>query len=361
MTKLTYPFTDLPEPGCTLEVADGVRWLRMPLPMALNHINLYLLEDDDGWWIVDTGIKWGEVKTLWLEIIRNELKDKPIKAVLITHNHPDHIGQAGWLCSEFKVPLYITVGEYYTARAFSTVTADHLDWTSRRYYLSVGFDDAYFDNMKSNFQGYGAVVEPMPNAFRRLEEGMLLTIAGREWRVVIGRGHSPEHACLYCEELQLLLSGDQVIPKITSNVSVMPVEPEANPLADWLASLEKLKSIPDSTLICPAHNTPFRGLHARLNYLIEHHQDHLLALEEACVDAKTALQLLPVLFKRKLDASQMMMAMGECVAHLNYLVSEQKLRIEDRAGVYYYLSIDPTLEQRARPGTHHRDDAPMQI
>lgn len=362
MTELVYPFDTTPELGTTMTVAEGVRWLRMPLPLALDHINLYMIEDDDGWWIVDTGMKWGDVQSYWQQIFDNELHGKPIKGVFVTHMHPDHIGQAGWICKKFRIPLHITFGEYFMARSLSTMTKADLDWTTQAYFRSVGFDDNYLEKMKEKFHGFGSVVEALPGAFHRIEEGSEFIIAGRKWTVVIGRGHSPEHACFFCEELDVLISGDQIIPRITSNVSVMPSEPEANPLVDWFASLQKFKQFPATTLVLPAHNTPFYGLHSRLEFLIAHHQDHLLALEEACVSAKNATELLPVLFKRELDAAQMSMAIGECVAHLNYLHKEGKLQREmDSDGVYYYLSIAPDLAERARPGSHQQDDEPIQV
>jgi len=183
------------------------------------------------------------------------------------------------------------------------------------------------------------------------------------WRIVVGRGHSPEHACLYSASLNVLISGDQVIPRITSNVSVSPGEPEGNPLRYWLASHQSfLEQLPADALVLPAHNTPFLGLHHRLRYLIQHHEDHLLALEDACREPKTAVELLPVLFKRKLDGNLIELALGECVAHLNYLYKRGQVeRIEDDEGVYRFLSVDETLESRLRLGGHIPDDGPLQV
>ena len=362
MSELEYPFSDVPAFGSTFEVVPGVRWLRMPLPMALDHINLYLIEDDDGWWIVDTGMNWGKVKEYWAMIFNNELGGKSIKGVFVTHMHPDHIGQAGWLCDRFKIPLHITFGEYYNAFSLSKMTAADLNWSVESYFRAAGLDDSFFINMKANFHGYASIVEPIPSSFIRMVEGSEYIIAGRTWRVVIGRGHSPEHACLYCEELAVMLSGDQIIPKITSNVSVMPSEPEANPLADWYESLRRFKEFPDDTLLLPAHNIPFKGLNSRLDFLISHHDDHLLALEEACVEAKTAAELMSVLFKRKLDDSQMSMAIGECIAHLNFLIRLNKIeRVMNQQGINYYHSIDSSLAGKVRPGTYHQDDAPLAV
>jgi glyoxylase-like metal-dependent hydrolase (beta-lactamase superfamily II) len=363
MSELDYPFADLPAAGKTLEVAPGIHWLRMPLPMALDHINLYLLDDGDGWWVVDTGIGIDPTQELWEQLFAGAMGGRPVKAVLCTHMHPDHVGQAGWLCDRFRAPLYMTAAEYYGARVFSRMRAEDIGWTSEQYYRRTGMPDDYVRNMRENFRGFGSVVENIPSAFHRLEDSDYLTIGGVRWRIIIGRGHSPEHACLYSPALNILLSGDQVIPRITSNVSVSPSEPEGNPLRSWLASHESfLEQLPADALVLPAHNTPFYGLHRRLRSLIQHHEDHLIALEEACQDASSAVELLPVLFKRELDENMIGLALGECVAHLNYLTHRGQLsRSEDETGHYRYLSVDETLPQRLRQVAHSLDDAPMQV
>ncbi len=362
---ISYLFEDTPEPGSLRELAPGLYWLRMPLPMALDHINLYLLEDADGWWVVDTGIALGPTEQLWEGLIARDLRGKPVKAVLSTHCHPDHIGMAGWLCERFQAPFYMTRAEYYNGLAFTRMSREDFSWSSEQHMRQTGFHQVAIDQARENFGGYGAYVKPMPTAFRRLRDGDSLLMAGLRWRVVVGRGHSPEHACLYCESLNILISGDQVIPRITSNISVMGSEPEANPLKEWLESLEQLIDvIPGDALVLPAHNEPFYGLHHRLRYLVEHHEEHLLALEEACArKASTALELLPTLFKRKLDGDQIGMAVGECLAHLNYLLFRGQLaRDLDERGAYRYRSIDDSLPKRLRKQSPQPDeDVPLQV
>ena len=362
---LQYPYADVPAPGATKEVLPGLHWLRMPLPMALDHINLYLIEDTDGWWIVDTGMFIGPTQALWEEIFATGLGGKPVKAVLCTHMHPDHIGMAGWLCEKWRVALYMSRGEYFSGRAFSSMEKADFGWTSAQHLRRSGFDPEKIEQARQNFGGFSSVITPMPGAFRRLCDGDSLLINGNRWRVVVGSGHSPEHACLYSDSLNVLLSGDQVIPRITSNVSVSGNEPEANPLKEWLESHEKfLATLPDDALVLPAHNTPFYGLHERLRVLIEHHKEHLLAIEQACTQSDaTAFELLPVLFKRKLDPSHIGLALGECVAHLNYLFQRGQLsRVEDALGHYRYRSIDETLPLRLREKRHEPlDDVPIQV
>ena len=362
---IQYPFEGTPAPGTVREVAPGVYWLRMPLPMALDHINLYLLEDDAGWWVVDTGFGMGPTQSHWEQIFETVLGDKPVLAVLATHHHPDHIGMAGWLCEKWRVPFYMTQGEYLQGLMFSRLEQHHFSWTSEQHYRRCGYDEDRIARVKENFGGFGAYIKPMPGAYRRLRNGDSLQINGHHWRVVVGRGHSPEHACLYCETLNVLISGDQVIPRITSNISVMGVEPEANPLRDWFASLEHLLvQLPSDALVLPAHNEPFRGLHHRLRFLIEHHEEHLLALEQACSErAPSAMELLPVLFKRELDDMHIGLAVGECIAHLNYLLQRGQLeREEDAQGCYRYRSSDDTLPMRLRKQRYEADqDPPLQV
>ncbi len=363
---IRYLFEDLPEAGEVREVRPGILWLRMPLPMAsLNHINLYLLEDVDGWWIVDTGIGIGDTETIWEQVFEEHLGDKPIKAVLSTHYHPDHTGVAGWLCERWRVPFYMSQTEYLTGMTFSRITSEHFTWMSEEYLTRCGFDSAQIEDMKGRFGGMGEVMHPLPTSYRRLVDGAHLRIGDTSWEVMVGRGHSPEHACLYSAGDNILISGDQVIPRITSNISVGGTEPDANPLKDWFVSLERfLEELPADALVLPAHNAPFYGLHNRLRYLIDHHEDHLLALEEACVDQdRTALDLLPVLFDRELDEHNLGLALGECLAHLNFLHQRgQVSRAVDEQGVYRYRSVDETLSQRRRERHYDgRDDAPMQV
>lgn len=358
---LEYLFDDVPGPGQVREIVPGVLWLRMPLPMALDHINLYLLEDHDGWWIVDTGIAIGQTQELWEQVFAEHLQGKPVKAVISTHYHPDHTGMAGWLCEKWRVPFYMTQGEYLSGLSFSRTTPDHFSWTSEQFLQRGGYSPQQIETSRQRFGGFGPYIKPMPTAYRRLVDGGALKINGRRWRVVVGKGHSPEHACLYCGALNILISGDQVIPKITSNISVMGTEPDANPLKQWFKSHDKfLEALPDDALVLPAHNAPFYGLHERLRFLTEHHKEHLLALEEACLSGSpTAMDLLPVLFKRELDDSHLGLALGECIAHLNFLHQRGQLqRTVDGEGRYCYDSIDNTLPLRLRKHRHEAEDQP---
>lgn len=331
----------VPAEGKAITVAPGVKWLRMPLPLALDHINLYLIENGDGWMIVDCGMKGGLTRQLWLKIFETELEGKPINAVLSTHMHPDHIGQAGWLVGHWNVPFYMTAGEYFTARAY-TAPAQEIpeEWQHDTYAVRTGMPRDYVEKMRKGTAGFGSIVEPLPRSYKRLQDGQILTLGDQRWQVIVGRGHSPEHACLYNAALNILISGDQVLPQITSNVSVTSTEPEANPLQEWMQSLQRLHELPDDALVCPAHNAPFYGLHARLRELLAHHEQQLVGLETVLDVPRTAYELLPSLFHRELHNEQLMMAMGECLAHLHLLLARGAVtQIQGDDGVLRYQTV----------------------
>lgn len=355
MHELSYPWPNHVPRGESREVAPGVRWVTMPMGGSLTHINLYLLEDFDGWYVVDTGLNNSETLDLWHDIFRSELGGKPVKGVICTHMHPDHIGLAKAITDEYRCPLYMTRAEYYQARAFSGSGGNHHHsaWLGQQFYMRAGMPKDYLEQlaqMWSKRSNDGMSMGEMPSGYQRLEDGDILSIGGRDWRIAVGEGHSPEHACLYCHELKVMCSGDQILPVITSNVSVHPTEPDANPLKVWMESHDKFLKTPEDTLILPAHNRPFHGVRARLRQLIDHHDDRMLAIEEACVEPQVARDLLPVLFSRQLDPRQTMMALGEAIAHLHLLMYRNRIeRSLHEDGVYRFRSIDPSLARRRHP------------
>ena len=268
----------------------------------------------------------------------------------------------------------MTRAEYYQARSFAlggNASSQYgADWQGVQFYRRYGMQDDYVQKLAASPRGSGNwrgrrgyTPTPFPLGFHRLEDGDILTIGHHDWQVVVGAGHSPEHACLHCKSLGVLISGDQILPVITSNVSVHPTEPEANPLLVWMESHDKFLDTPPETLVLPAHNLPFYGVRERLRQLISHHEDRLLAVEEHCVQPRLAAELLPVLFRRKLDARQTMMALGEAISHCHLLMHRNRLQrtlCED--GRYRFLSIDPDLKRRAHPEQHDApDDQPILV
>jgi glyoxylase-like metal-dependent hydrolase (beta-lactamase superfamily II) len=338
LTPLQFPVAAPPAPAETLSVAPGVRWLRMPLPFALDHINLWLLEDGPGWTIVDTGIAMAQTRELWAQIFAERLGGLPVTRVIVTHYHPDHIGLADWLTRRWQVPLWITEKEWLFARVLSRGAEDFAP-LRHSFAVRAGLDEAAAELFSERENGYRRGVPSVPASFRRLADGVAIEIGGREWRVIVGEGHAPELACLYCAEIGVLISGDQVLPRISPNISIQPHEPEGNPLALYLSSLAKLRAaVPGETLVLPSHNLPFFGLHSRIETLAAHHRARCEDVIAACEVPKTALEIVRVLFRRALDRHQMGFALGEALAHLNYLMHQAALDRELGAdGVHRFI------------------------
>ncbi|WP_050464723.1 MBL fold metallo-hydrolase [Herbaspirillum autotrophicum] len=328
-SQLEYAFGDtLPELGTTLEVAPGVLWLRMVLPFALDHINLWLLEDEvetldgrvRGWTVIDCGISNDATRAGWEQIFATQLRGLPIVRVIATHCHPDHIGLGDWLCNRWNVQLWMTTGEYAFARVMSAALPGAEGTAATPHFQRHGLvDPETISKLQGRNNYYQTLVPTMPLAYRRMQDGQLVHIGGHDWRVITGFGHSPEHASLYCADLNLLISGDMVLPRISTNVSVLAIEPEANPVQSYLDSLKKYAGLPADALVLPSHGKPFRGLHTRITQLNDHHRDRLAEVVAACATPQSAVDILPVMFRRPLDTHQLSFALGEALAHLHKL------------------------------------------
>lgn len=346
---VTYPLGDtLPEPSQIVEVATGVFWARLPLPFALDHINVWLLRDEvdgqQGWMIVDCGVNKEVVREQWEQLFATQLQGMPVLRVLVTHMHPDHVGLAGWLCERWQAPLYMSMTDYMVACLWSQRRDDAKSsgvsgQNAAAHFGRNGLHDPDSQQKIIERAGYyPGLVAPMPSSFHRLMAGQSITIGQHSWNIIVGYGHAPEHVSLYSPTLNVLISGDMMLPRISTNVSVFDHEPEANPLPCFLRSLEAYLALPADTLILPSHGKVFRGLHGRVADLTQHHHDRLQDTLEACGSTGlSAAGLVPVLFKRKLDLHQLTFAMGEALAHLHALWYEGKLRREKREDDIYYF------------------------
>jgi glyoxylase-like metal-dependent hydrolase (beta-lactamase superfamily II) len=337
---LIYPLQAEPQTGngSAVVVAPGVLWLRMPLFAALPWINVWTIAERDGWSIVDTGLKSPDTIDAWQHAFSHALDAAPVTRVVVTHMHPDHCGMAGWIAERFKARLWMSRLEYLSCRLMAADTGRCAPADGIAFYRAAGWDEEAIERYKTKFGSFGEMIYPLPASYRRLSDGDSLRFGEHEWRVVVGSGHSPEHACLYCPELKLLISGDQVLPRISSNVSVYPTEPDADPLNDWLNSLADIKKrIPDDVLVLPAHNSPFKGLHARIDELIESHRAGLARLESALATPRRAVDVFGALFARPIHLSVLGMATGEAVAHLNYLSNTGRaIREPDGDGIWWW-------------------------
>ncbi|MDO9480097.1 MAG: MBL fold metallo-hydrolase [Hydrogenophaga sp.] len=329
--RLHYPLGQaLPEPGRALGVAPGVKWLRMALPFALDHINLWLLRDTqdgrEGWTAVDCCIAHDAAKAQWDRVFEHALESLPILRVVVTHMHPDHIGLAHWLCQRWTTAqhdchLWISATDHAIACTASQSTTGFGGETAAAFFASQGLTDAdQLAQIRGRASYYPNLVPAVPRQYHRLMDGGQLTIGGRAWQCISGYGHAPEHIALHCPELGVLISGDMVLPRISTNVSVYDQEPEADALTLFLDSLDKFLPLPAATLVLPSHGKPFTGLHERIQQLKDHHADRLAEVLQACqAQPCSAADILPVMFKRPLDLHQTTFAMGEAVAHLHRL------------------------------------------
>jgi glyoxylase-like metal-dependent hydrolase (beta-lactamase superfamily II) len=347
----------VPEPGRAVDVAPGIRWVRMSLPFALNHINLWLLRDRiegeggaptrEGWSIVDCGIDDAATRAAWEEVFATGLDGLPVLRVIVTHMHPDHIGSAHWLCERWNARLWISATDFGIARMASSASAGFGGPLSAAFMAVHGMaaDPAAVDGVASRTNYYRNLVPAVPSSYRRLlDRGTFATGTGAaraEWKCHVGYGHSPEHMAFHCASARVLISGDMVLPRISTNVSVVDVEPEADPLTLYLDSIERMRAIDAGVLVLPSHGLPFKGLHTRIDQLQAHHAERFAETLEACAEApQSAFELVPVLFKRPLDLHQMTFAMGESLAHLHALWFRGKLeRMTGADGVIRFATV----------------------
>jgi len=315
---LRYPF-EVPAPGAAVEVAPGVLWTRLPLPMALDHVNVYALDDGDGWCIVDTGFDSRKSRAVWETLLSGALAGKAVTRVLVTHHHPDHIGLAGWFQAQ-GAELITTRTAWLMARMLVLDDQDRPTRETLTFWRGAGMDRAVFDQRAGERPfNFADVVAPLPLGYTRIVEGDTLRIGGRDWAVRIGNGHAPEHATLWSGD-GIVLGGDQLIPSISPNLGVYATEPLADPVADWLEACERLSAFAtDDQLVLPGHKLPFTGLPTRLRQLIENHHGALERLAGFLTQPRTAAECFKVMFKRDIGPGEYGLALVESYAHCQHL------------------------------------------
>ena len=346
---ITYPHEIPPAPGEAIRVADGIFWIRMPLPFALDHINLWLLEDDDatgrGWTIVDTGYGVPETHALWERHFAETMGGLPIKRIIVTHYHPDHVGCAAWLHERTGAPVWMTAAEYLSAHAAADDAAGFDRESSAKLFLAHGLAKARPDfaaAQHARTTAFKRGVPTVPKQYVRIMDGDVIRIGKRDWRIITAFGHAPEHATLYSAGDGILISGDQVLPRITTNVSVWGNQPESNPLKLFLDSIDKFVALPADALVLPSHDRVFTGLQVRIAQLHAHHALRLGELEAAIDTPKCAAEILPVLFRRPLNDHQLVFAIGEAIAHLHFLWRAGRAkRMYGEDGIYRFQSVPP--------------------
>ncbi len=324
---LIFPFPEPPAAGEAMEVADGILWVRIPLPFQLDHVNVYLIDDGDGWAVLDTGIANDPTRAAWEALLSGPLAGRPLTKVIVTHFHPDHIGLAGWLAERFDVPLLTTQTTYLQSLNISLSPGALDAKVYHDFYLSNGLDAKTTAIVTTQGHRYLKMVAPLPPTFQRIAAGDVLKIGGRRFSVLIGEGHAPDQAMLYCADEKIFLAADQIMERISPNVSVWAVDPHGDPLGLYLRSLSALATeLPADALVLPGHHRPFQGLHQRVAELAHHHEKRCAAISVACKsEPKSASELLPVLFHRALNPHEMSFAFSEVLAHMNYMLTKGML------------------------------------
>jgi glyoxylase-like metal-dependent hydrolase (beta-lactamase superfamily II) len=337
---LLYPWGDSgPVGGKVMRIAPGISWARIPMPGSLGHVNTWLLDDGDDLAIVDTGLSMAICLDGWKALMAEDLAGRRASRIICTHMHPDHIGLAGWLAEKYDAKIWMTRGEMLTARSILSNTSDIVPDEVIQQWSLAGWTEEQIEASKSSGWGrFGEAVHPLPRGYTRMVDQQVLNMGAHQWRVVIGSGHSPEHACLWNEKEGVLVSGDQVLPRISSNVSVSVMEPDADPLGEWLDSIDKLlTTIPADVITCPAHGEPFKGLHVRLRALRDEHRMRLYNLAEAIAEKPMrAVDSFSYLFNREITGEHLNLATGEALAHLKRLEVEGRVRPELEDGVIWY-------------------------
>lgn len=325
---LRYPLETPPRPDEAIEVAPGLIWIRQTLPFRLNHVNIYLLADGDGWTMVDTGIGNDATIDAWTALFEGPLKGFKITRLIVTHAHPDHVGLAGWIAERFDCPLHMSQVEYLQAAYHQHRGSPERMLEQRLFFRRHGMDEEITEALLGRGQDYLTRVSVLPASYHRLSKGDEITIGTRRFKVITGGGHSLDQVMLYCDSDNIFLSADQVLSKISPNVSVWAVEPSANSLGEYLTSLAELKGIlPDDVLVLPGHGIPFYGVKTRIKQLADHHEERCQLIAKACAETpKTSAELVPVVFhKHVLDAHQTGFAAGELIAHVNYMLAQGRL------------------------------------
>jgi glyoxylase-like metal-dependent hydrolase (beta-lactamase superfamily II) len=327
-SELIHPHPSPPTPGAAIEVAPGILWVRLPLPFRLDHINLYLVDDGDGWAVIDAGIASQASREAWEALLAGPLRGSRLTRLLVTHAHPDHIGLAGWLTERFDIPLLTSQTAYLDCLSLSLDPGRLEAKVYRDFYRHNGLDDATNAQLSTLGHGYLRMITPLPVTFERLVAGDTLGVGSREFAVLSGDGHAPEQIMLHDTAANVFFAADQVLSKISPNVSVSPVDPDGDPLGLYLRSLRALRaSIAAKALILPGHGLPFFGLHQRIDDLIAHHDARCHALLEACrAGPRSPAELLGVIFSRSLDPHQMGFAFNELLAHINFMLREGTLQ-----------------------------------
>lgn len=332
--------------GKPTQIGTGIYLLRMPLPFRLDHINLYLIEGDDGWTLIDTGLNKSEVKAVWQDLFDSFFTEKKIKRIILTHLHPDHIGLAHWLQNELDVPVYISAPDWQMAQNLWLLETEDGKHLQEKHFKRFGIDGQYLSDLVDQRAGYKKLVKQLPGNITFLAPGIVFKEGGQNWEVIAASGHSPQHLCLWNKQQNLLISGDHILPTITPNISVMAHGLE-NPLRSYLESLKEFLALP-CQMYLPAHGNPSKNYHERINSIILHHEEKLMKLLEHADSGLSVEEALPLIFERELPIHQHMFALGETAAHLVYLAGIGQLDYDNEENWKFYPVSENESDSKQR-------------
>lgn len=338
---LRYPFPNPPDAGQVVAVADGVFWARLALPMALDHVNAYVLDDGDGWTVFDTGFDDPATRDAWTALLAGPLNGKPVRRVIASHHHPDHIGLAGWFQAQ-GAELWTTRTAWLMARMMVLDEQDRPNRETLEFWRRSGMDaDILAQRATERPFNFCDRVAPLPLGYHRVTDGDVVHAGARDWVVRLGQGHAPDQITLWSTNCNLVLGADQLLPSISANLGVYATEPDADPVAEWLASCQALQAFAqDDHLVLPGHKLPFTGLPLRLHQMIENHHGALKRLHRHLSEPHRAGECFAPLFKREITPAVYGLALVEAVAHLNHLTATGRARRHiDKDGVYLWQAV----------------------
>lgn len=319
---LEYPFSQAPAPGEVSEITPGLYWVRLPLPFRLNHVNIWLLKEDNGWTVIDTGCATKPIFDAWETLLSGPMKGEPVRRLIATHGHVDHIGLAGWLVERFGAEFVGTFAEWVWARLSHTNDVPGSDFEHHRFLLRHGFDEISAERMVKSRHRFIAMSTAVPGAITEIRDGETIRFGGRDWKIIVTGGHAFEHSSFYCAVDNILIAGDHLLPKISPVIAVYEMIPKADPLRDYLESFSQFTDIPSDVLVLPSHGMPYYGMHARVDELRDHHEERLSTTVNLLRESKNALDLSRAMFPHITGLDDIGFALGEVIAHVNYLVNK---------------------------------------
>jgi glyoxylase-like metal-dependent hydrolase (beta-lactamase superfamily II) len=322
ISRLDFPWSGPPAKGHAMEIAPGLLWARLPLPFRLDHVNVWLLEEDDGWTVVDTGCATPELLGVWEMLLAGPMRGLPVRRIIATHGHVDHIGLSGWMVERFDATFVGTFAEWIWARLTHMHDVPGSSATHHSYLVKHGFEESVAERMVTSRRRFIDLSTPIPGSITEIRDGDVIQFGRRSWRVIVTRGHAFEHASFYDAESGILIAGDHLLPKISPVIAVYEMTPKADPLADYLASFPQFLDIPADTLVLPSHGMPYRGIHERIEELGDHHRRRLAATADFLTQPKTAVDLSSAMFPHIEGPDNIGFALGETLAHINYLVNQ---------------------------------------